>query len=88
MKEMFEISREELIELLECQYILAALEYGGVDNWQWYDESCRDFLDDYKNDNKFLLVAGMDSEEAEEYLEDFDFRDIAKFEVGKYEVML
>lgn len=34
MKEIIEISRDELIELIECQYRLAALERGGVDNWQ------------------------------------------------------
>lgn len=86
MKEIIEISRDELIELIECQYRLAALERGGVDNWQWYGESCREFLDEYKNENKFSLIAGMDSEEAEEYLEELDFRHIAEFEAGRYEV--
>ena len=76
MKEIFEISKEELIELIECQYRLAALVYGG------------DFLDDYKNQNKSSLVADMDSEDAEKYLKNFGFRDIAEFEVGKYEVTL
>ena len=88
MKEMFEISREELVELLECRYRLTALEYGGVDNWDWYSESCSEFLDDYKNENKHLLIANMDSEDAEKYLKNFDFREIAEFEAGKYEVML
>ena len=31
------VSKEELIELIEALYRLAALERGGVDNWEWYD---------------------------------------------------
>ena len=78
------ISRGELLELLEAYYRLAALERGGVDNWQWYGEANSDFLEDYINENKHLLTEGMESEDIEEYLEDFDFNDIAEFEIGNY----
>lgn len=84
MERKYVISRGELLELLEAQYRLAALERGGVDNWQWYGESNSDFLEDYINENKHLLTEGMEPEDAEEYLEDFCFSDIAKFEIGNY----
>ena len=84
MNERYILSRGELLELLEAQYRLAALERGGVDNWQWYGEANYDFLNDYVNENKHLLTQEMDKEAAEEYLEDFDFNDIAEFEIGCY----
>ena len=84
MSERYIISRGELLELLEAQYRLAALERGGVDNWQWYGESLSDFLTDYVNENKVFLTQEMDKETAEEYLEDFNFNDIAEFEIGCY----
>lgn len=85
MSERYIISRGELLELLEAQYRLAALEHGGVDNWQWYGESNCDFLKDYVSENKIFLTQEMDKETVEEYLEDFDFNDIAEFEIGCYE---
>ena len=84
MEDRYVISREELLDLLEAQYRLAALERGGVDNWSWYGESLSDFLKDYVNENKVFLTREMDKETAEEYLEDFDFNDIAEFEIGNY----
>lgn len=33
------IEETELLELLEHDAILSALESGGVDNWEWYEES-------------------------------------------------
>lgn len=85
MGDRYIIDREELLELLEAQYRLAALERGCVDNWQWYGESNCDFLKDYVSENKVFLTREMDKETAEEYLEDFDFNDIAEFELGNYE---
>ena len=85
MNERYILSRGELLELLEAQYRLAALERGGVDNWSWYGEALGDFLMEYKTENKHLLSAGMDKERAEEYFEDFDFVNIAEFELGCYE---
>jgi hypothetical protein len=37
--EQVTISRSEYEQLLEDQKILNALIAGGVDNWEWYDES-------------------------------------------------
>ena len=38
------IDEKELHELLYSYYKLEALEYGGVDNWEWYSDSIEDFL--------------------------------------------
>lgn len=41
------IEESRLKELLEIEARLAALEYGGVDNWEWYGESLSQYLDEY-----------------------------------------
>lgn len=38
------INEDDLKELLNSSFTLDALECYGVDNWEWYDESCCDFL--------------------------------------------
>ena len=38
------IDEAELRELLYSYYKLEALEYGGVDNWEWYGEAQEDYL--------------------------------------------
>ena len=43
--EGFVLSEDELVRLLESDMELAALGSGGVDNWDWYDDSCCDYLD-------------------------------------------
>lgn len=40
----YQISEKELRTLLSAYHILAALEYGGVDNWEWYGESLNGYL--------------------------------------------
>ena len=42
--EYYKISKKRLLELLEAEAILDALESGGVDNWEWYGMSRHDFL--------------------------------------------
>lgn len=37
------ISAKELEELRDAKAKLAALEAGGVDNWDWYDESLKEY---------------------------------------------
>ena len=41
------IKESELLELLEANLRLAALENGGVDNWGWYGDSLCDYLRNY-----------------------------------------
>lgn len=40
----FELSREELIDFLAADHELRALQFGGVDNWDWRDESLDSYL--------------------------------------------
>ena len=42
-EKMYMISESELQDLLECKLILTALECGGVDDWEWYNESLRNY---------------------------------------------
>lgn len=41
------IDEEKLRTLIKHEAILAALEGGGVDNWDWYSDSIKDMLDEY-----------------------------------------
>lgn len=78
------VPKEELIELIEALYKLAALESGGVDNWEWCGESISDFLDRYWIENHDALIKFFNlttEEEIEEFKGDFSFSDIAQFEV-------
>ena len=36
------IEQRKLLDLLEAYFKLAALESGGVDNWEWYSEALND----------------------------------------------
>lgn len=78
------VPKEELIELIEALCKLAALENGGVDNWEWCGESISDFLDRYWIENHDALIKFFNlttEEEIEEFKGDFSFSDIAQFEV-------
>lgn len=51
------IEEEELLQLLEHDAILSALESGGVDNWDWYEESLENLeLPDDKDLAKYPVV--------------------------------
>lgn len=73
------IGEKDLLELLESHYRLAALESGGVDNWEWYSDSCADFVNDYMHDN------GIKNPEDVE-IEDFWFEDIARDMIDQYPI--
>ena len=45
MEKYYKISYSELRELLHDSLMLAALENGGVDNWEWYGASISDFIE-------------------------------------------
>ena len=44
LKDKCIISEKQLSSLLEEAYRYEALESGGVDNWSWYSESLKDYL--------------------------------------------
>ena len=63
--EEYRVSREELLELLEARNRLAALESGGVDNWDWYSDSFHEYLkEDYEN-NREVYVKEFNIKEGE-----------------------
>jgi hypothetical protein len=46
--ENYIVPKEKLIQLLANSEELQALQYGGVDNWDFYGEALRDYLDEAK----------------------------------------
>lgn len=47
MMKYYLIEESRLKQLLESEARLDALEWGGVDNWEWYGESLSQYLDEY-----------------------------------------
>ena len=46
-----ELSSKRIIQLLKAEKLLNALEAGGVDNWEGYDESLKDLRKEEEIDN-------------------------------------
>lgn len=67
------VPKDELKDLLYDSLKLQALECGGVDNWSWYGDSVRDFIDAAKTDYN---VPKDD--------DDFDISDMAEVDVEGY----
>ena len=67
------VPKEELKDLLYDSLKLQALEVSGVDNWTWYGDSIRDFIDAAKADYN---VPKDD--------DDFDISDMAEVDVEGY----
>lgn len=49
-EEMITITKEEYDRLQDRDFKLSCLEGGGVDNWEWYDESLEDYYKAHEND--------------------------------------
>ena len=58
------IEQRKLLALLEAYFKLAALESGGVDNWEWYGDS----LCQYLREDEMNKIQD----------DDYDFRDMAE----------
>lgn len=43
MEKIYQVSENELVELIHDSMKLCALENGGVDDWEWYGISISDF---------------------------------------------
>ena len=74
--DMIIISRETLYDLIRDSNTLAALEIGGVDNWSWYGDSIREYVNTWKRDNPDCW-AGTRSE-------DVDIETMSMFELEGY----
>ncbi len=70
------VPKNELVDLLYDSLKLQALECGGVDNWSWYGDSIRDFIDAAKVDYNIP-----------EDDDDFDISDMASVDVEGYEMI-
>lgn len=67
------VPKDELKDLLYDSLKLQALECGGVDNWSWYGDSVRDFINAAKADYN-----------VSEDDDDFDISDMAEVNVEGY----
>ena len=67
------VPKDELKDLLYDSLRLQALEFSGVDNWTWYGDSIRDFIDAAKVDYN-----------VPEDDDDFDISDMADVDVEGY----
>lgn len=67
------VPKDELKDLLYDSLKLQALEVSGVDNWTWYGDSIRDFIDAAKADYN-----------VPENDDDFDISDMADVDVEGY----
>ena len=47
---MYKIAEDELRHIFHDALAYEALDCGGVDNWSYYGESFKDFIDYYKED--------------------------------------
>lgn len=66
------VPKDELKDLLYDSLKLQALEVSGVDNWTWYGDSVRDFIDAAKTDYNIPED------------DDFDISDMADVDVEGY----
>lgn len=73
MSKYYKVSEEQLLNLLEASAKLAALESGGVDNWHWYGDCMREYLQE---------IIRTDCPSADE---DFWFSDVAKLDIRHFE---
>lgn len=77
--DMILIPRETLFDLICDSNTLAALEIGGVDNWEWYGESIRDYVDTWKRENPCRWIGILP--------DDIDIETISKLEVEEHRTL-
>lgn len=69
----YKISERQLLELLADSAKLIALENGGVDNWNWFGDSIKEFFNQVIEENQLTPD------------DDFWFEDVAKLDIKLYE---
>lgn len=75
----YKISKKRLLELLEADAKLEALESGGVDNWEWCGVSISDYLLSYVQE----IHPDMEDDDKD----DFWFDSIAEERLRNYETL-
>ena len=71
----YEVSQDELKDLLYSANKMTALENGGVDNWDWYGESISDFIKEEKQEFPSL------KDNPDVYLEDIAEESLKQYKV-------
>lgn len=72
MKQYYVLTQQELLSLLSDSIRLNALECGGVDNWNWYGDSIKDFMGSWISENDLDPTWH------------WEIEDIAKKDLGNY----
>ena len=70
----YKIAEDELLNLIESDMRLCALENGGIDNWKMYGVSLNNFIEYNKENYSMFKGRGIDPE-------NIDFSDMAKAEL-------
>lgn len=70
----YKIAEDELLNFIESNMVLCALQTRGVKNWEWYGVSLDDFIEYNKENYSIFKGRGIDPE-------DIDFSDLAKAEL-------
>lgn len=70
----YKIAEDELLNLIESDMRLCALQNGGADNWEWYGVSLDNFIEYNKENYSMFKGRGINPE-------DIDFSDMAKAEL-------
>lgn len=70
----YKITEDELLNFIESDMRLCALENGGVDSWEMYGFSLDNFIEYNKESYSMFKGRGIDPE-------DIDFSDMAKAEL-------
>ena len=89
LEETITIPKSRYRELLYDAYYYMALDYGGVDNWNWYSDSINDFVQDsieqYKKNEDFrnwVNNVKSSNETYEEFIEDMGICDCVDYELS------
>lgn len=83
MEKYYKIAEKQLISLYAASMKLEALECGGVDNWNWYGESLRDWIIDDINGLSYTDPTAY-REIIDKYGKDCDFNDLAEIYIKKF----
>lgn len=74
MSDIYLVTKERLLELLEAELKLICLERDGVDNWEWYMEGAAHYLSEILN---------LPIDQIREY--DYDFVDAANCDLKSFQ---
>ena len=82
IKEVIEIPVDKYIELIAAVHELAAIKGAGVNEDDWVIESCKEYINDYCNDNPEIInyYRKSPSETDQEIIDDLWFEELANFE--------